>query len=266
MARRARWTRGSELRPRGTWYEMRRVIQDEISHFLTWLFCVFTFLLDSLWYRHFNPITTATDYFFFFSAQVDDLLARVTNTMGQHNAMSQMGYPSQSPGQQPSPAAASQATSSLINLPTSGPDVFNGISGGGGSGVEMPPFPTATLGSELESTHGGSQLPLIERRLRDKAAGEMGRHTRSGNANGGHSGGGSGVEMTGVPVGRLGGGRGGNEPQSALAAVAWRRILAFLAAHTDKAEQLEGLFGRADRDGDGTLTVHAVRRNFACHL
>jgi len=54
--------------------------------------------------------------------------------MGQHNAMSQMGYPSQSPGQQPSPAAASQATSSLINLPTSGPDVFNGISGGGGSG------------------------------------------------------------------------------------------------------------------------------------
>jgi hypothetical protein len=46
--------------------------------------------------------------------------------------------------------------------------------------------------------------------------------------------------------------------QAALAAVAWRRVLSFLAAHPEKAEQLEGLFGSADEDGGGTLTVHEV--------
>ena len=186
-------------------------------------------------------------------------MARVTNTMGHHNALAHMGYPAQHPDH-PSAAAASQATSSFVPA-SSGPGVFNnGLIGAGGGAAGMPPFPTATLGSELEGTSmsgagGGSQLPLIERRLRDKAAGELGRQTRSGV--GASSGG---VEMTGMPMGTLGNG-GSTGAQSALAAVAWRRVLSFLAAHPDKAEQLEGLFGRADRDGDGTLTVHEVRHH-----
>ena len=54
--------------------------------------------------------------------------------------------------------------------------------------------------------------------------------------------------------------------QAALAAVAWRRVLSFLAAHPDKAEQLEGLFGSADEDGGGTLTVHEVRQLLAFEI
>jgi Ca2+-binding EF-hand superfamily protein len=52
----------------------------------------------------------------------------------------------------------------------------------------------------------------------------------------------------------------GADTSDATAAVAWRRVLTFLAANPQSAQAVEALFERADLDGSGTLTVNEVQQ------